>query len=110
MEDKVIRKLTQAIGDFCHQKYMGCQKSRNTGVTNYDWDYSYTDEVVNMVGDFFKTDEGKKLIAVLQYRQTLVAKRSLYENIFKDYKNSGFNEEDFVAKRVHQIDKQLEEL
>lgn len=54
--------LAQKIGDYCHTKYMGCAKARDTGLIDYDFDYSYTDEVVNMVSEYFKTDEGKQAL------------------------------------------------
>jgi hypothetical protein len=58
-----MEELAQKIGDYCHTKYMGSTKSRDTGVTSYDWDYSYTDEVVNMVEEYFKTEEGIEALA-----------------------------------------------
>lgn len=61
-----LESLIQVLGDICHQKYMGCTKSRNTGVTDYDWDYSYTDEVVNMLAH----PEAKAAIEALIHRVT----------------------------------------
>ena len=53
-------ELANLIGDYCHTKYMG------THSENGIWHYSYKDEVVNMVNDFFtKTEEGKKISELL---------------------------------------------
>lgn len=47
--DKALDALIQRLGDICHEQYMGCVKARDTGNTNVDFDYCYTDEVVNML-------------------------------------------------------------
>lgn len=69
--DPKASALAQKIGDYCHQQYMGCTKSRNTGETAYDWDYSYTSEVINMVEEYFQTDEGKQALETFKEKGTV---------------------------------------
>ena len=36
------------IGDFCHEKYLGCTLEKGI------WHYSYKDEVINMIEEYYK--------------------------------------------------------
>lgn len=46
--DNELEKVIQTLGDLCHEKYTGCQK---TDRPVNEWDYCYTDEVINMLDD-----------------------------------------------------------
>lgn len=43
-----LDEILDNIGDICHEKYTGCT---HTNRLADEWDYSYTDEVVNLLQD-----------------------------------------------------------
>lgn len=65
-KEELLDKLIQSLGDLCHERYTGCVKERNTGITEQDFDYCYTSEVINMLD----TPEAKKLLKA--YTQSIL--------------------------------------
>lgn len=81
-----LNQLIQQLGDICHEQYMGCQKVRETGNNDKDYDYCYTDEVVNMLA----RPECKAALLTLKKKWQLEILND-YEQIdaaFKTYRGS----------------------
>lgn len=60
-EEKLV-EIAEAIGEFCHQYYKGCEKIQPKGIidTN-EWEYSYSKEVIFMLN----SEEGLKFLKEL---------------------------------------------
>lgn len=52
-------ELADAIGEYCHAQYLGCTLESKTPEV---WNYGYKNEVVNLVHEFFQTEEGKQAL------------------------------------------------
>ena len=42
-----IKELIEVMGDICHESYTGCTATPEP----HDWDYSYKNEVINLLAD-----------------------------------------------------------
>lgn len=49
----VKEELREKIGDYCHEQYLGCT------LENGIWNYGYKGEVINMVRDFFESQNNR---------------------------------------------------